>query len=278
VLCAGTDCYADTDNHFAPIFVDLETLAIRGFDWEPYSWRVGGSYYRGSDPAHFGHLKMGRSNRSQHWDKTGKYSEKWYSEIHRSQLHIVDEYGKIVGTVPIGGTGEGVDHPYWRGGRYEVATHSGRFDTAPHWRGTIMCAEPIDCDPKLWASPKDIPGAKRVELTRKFTRPDVCHMSWHVDGVHVACDTEGWAGRGTPCLQGPSAFLYLGTVVENGQEDPYLVAQYLLHPRSSWNSAFTENCQELAPDLKTIFFNSDWTNKHGQPQVFAARGFTFPKG
>jgi hypothetical protein len=229
---------------------------------------------------------MGRANRSQHWDENGKYSEKWYSDIHRSQLHIVDEGGTIVGTVPVGGEGECVDHPCWRGGRYEVATHSGRFDTAPHWRGTIMSCVPVDCDPALWASPRDIPGARRVELTRKFTRPDVCHQSWHLDGVHGVFDTEGWAGRGTPCLQGPSAFLYLGTVIESGndgssseasaKEEPHIVTKYLLHPRSSWNGAFTENCQEISPDLKTVCFNSDWTGTIGQPQVFAARGFAFP--
>ena len=159
-----------------------------------------------------------------------------------------------------------------------MVTHAGRLDTAPHWRGTIMCTEPIVCDPALWGNPKDIPGARRVELTRKFTRPDVCHQSWHLDGCHGVFDTEGWAGRGTPCLQGPSAFLYLGTVVENGKEDPYIVTKYLLHPRSSWNGAFTENCQALSPDRKTVFFNSDWTSTFGEPQVFAVRGFTFPEG
>jgi hypothetical protein len=188
----------------------------------------------------------------------------------------VDEFGKKLAIIPLGGDKETADHTYWQGGRYAVASHSGRFDTAPHWRGTIMHAEPIACDPSLWAQPARIPGARRVELTRAFTRPDVCHMSWHQDGTHVVCDTEGWAGRGTPCLQGPAAFLYLGTVVENRGEDPYIVTKYLLHPRSSWNGAFTENCPELSPDLKTVCFNSDWTGQIGQPQVFAARGFAFP--
>ena len=65
-------------------------------------------------------------------------------------------------------------------------------------------------------------------------------------------------------------------MIENGSEDPYVETKYLLHPRNSWNHAFTENCQELAPDLKTIFFSSDWCCKLGSSQVFAARGFTFP--
>jgi hypothetical protein len=279
VLCTGFTFHTDNgDAHCAPVFIDLETLGIHGFDWEPYSWRVGGTYFPGADPAHRGHLLMGRNNRSQHWDKDGKYSEKWYSEVHRLQLFIVDEAGAIVGILPVGGPKESVDHSCWRGGRYEVATHAGRLDTAPHWRGTIMSCEPISCDPALWADPARIPGARRAELTRKFTRPDVCHQSWHVDGIHGAFDTEGWAGRSTPCLQGPAAFLYLGTVVENGAEGPYIETKYLLHPRSSWNGAFTENCQQVSPDLRTVFFNSDWTGKFGEPQVFAVRGFTFPQG
>lgn len=279
ILCTGFNFRTDSGApHFAPVFINLDTLAIHGFEWEPYSWRVGGSYYRGADPARRGHLLMGRANRSQHWDKDGAYSEKWYSDVHRSQLFVVDEGGAIRGIVPVGGPKEAVDHSSWRGGRYEVATHSGRLDTAPHWRGTIMCTAPLVCDLALWAEPALIPGARRVELTRRFTRPDVCHQSWHVDGTHGVFDTEGWAGRGSPCLQGPSAFLYLGTVVENGAEDPFIVTKHLLHPRSSWNGAFTENCQALSPDLKTVFFNSDWTGKFGEPQVFAVRGFTFPTG
>lgn len=113
----------------------VETLAIRGFEWEPYSWRVGGTYFPGNNPAHRGHLLMGRNNRSQHWDTDGTYSE-----------------------------------------------------------------------------------------------------------------------------------------------DPYIVTQHLVHPRSSWNGAFTENCQQVSPDLRTVFFNSDWTGTFGAPQVFAVRGFTFPEG
>ena len=65
-------------------------------------------------------------------------------------------------------------------------------------------------------------------------------------------------------------------MVESDNEDPHIVTKYLLHPRSSWSGANTENCPVLSPDLKTVFFNSDWTCKFGQPQVFAVRGFTMP--
>jgi hypothetical protein len=188
----------------------------------------------------------------------------------------VTEQGSIVATVPIGGPGEGVDHPMWRGGTCDVVVHSGDFNSAPHWRGTIRTAQPVACAPEHYQKGRFIPGGRSIDLTRHFIRPDVCHQSWHVDGLHGVFDTEGWHGRGTPCLQGPSAFLYLGTVVRRDREDPFLITKYLLHPRSSWASAWTENCPVLSPDMKTVFFNSDWTCRLGCPQLFAARGFEFP--
>jgi len=277
-ICTGFNFVgADGKDHFAPVCVDLETLAVHGFDWEPYSWRVGGTYFRGTDPAHRTHLLMGRCNRSQHWDAQGKYSEVWYSEVHRSALHIVSEEGEIIGTVPIGGEGEGVDHPYWRGGCYEVVTHSSDTNSAPFWRGAILCGEPIACAEADRLRGKEIPGARRFDLTRRIRRPDVCHMSWHVSGLYGAFDTEGWYGRGTQNPHGAVAYLYLGAIAHPPGEEPVLVPKYLLHPRSSWNSAFTENCQELSPDLKTVFFNSDFLSDFGKPQLFCVRGFTFPE-
>ena len=157
-----------------------------------------------------------------------------------------------------------------------LIVHSGDFNSAPHLRICIRTAAPVPCPPEDWQKGREIPGGHSVDLTRHFTRPDVCHQSWHVDGIHGAFDTEGWAGRGTECLQGPSAFLYLGTVIEPANEDPYIVTKYLLHPRSSWIWAGVENCQELSPDLRHLFFNSDWTCVVGRPQLFVARGFSFP--
>jgi len=71
----------DGENHFSPVLVNPETGAIRGFEWEPYSWRVGGTYFPGTDPAHLKHIFMCRCHRSQHWDEKGTYSEKWYSDV-----------------------------------------------------------------------------------------------------------------------------------------------------------------------------------------------------
>lgn len=277
-VCTGFNFVGDDgEDHFAPVFIDLESLEIHGFDWEPYSWRVGGVYFRGDDPEHLADLLMCKCWQRQHWDENGNYTQQWYSDIHQASMHVVTEEGEIVATVPVGGEGEGVDHPMWRGGKYEVVIHSGDFNSAAHWRGVVRAAIPVPCAPEHYQMGRFIPGGRSVDLTRRFSRPDVCHQSWHVDGIHAVFDTEGWHGRSTPCLQGPAAFLYLGTVVGNGGEDPYLITKYLLHPRSSWNSAWTENCPMLSPDLKTVFFTSDWTCRHGVPQVFAARGFEFPE-
>lgn len=277
ILVGANFAGPDGADHFAPFYVNLDTLHVHAFDWEPYSWRVGGAYFPGPNPAHLTHALFGRANRSQHWDEKGQYTERWYSETHRASVHVVDEQGSIVGTVPIGGKGEGVDHPGWRGGRYEVVTHTSDTTTAPHWRGVILCAEPVACAPADRDLGKDIPGPKRrFELTRKIRRPDVCHHSWSLSGKHMVADTEGWQGRGTPCPQGPAAYLYLGTVIEPENEDPYLVPKYLLHPRSSWNGAYTENVPVLSPDGRTVVFLSDWLGKVGTPQLFAVRGFEFP--
>jgi hypothetical protein len=284
--------FADDDNedHFAPVIIDLESFAIHGFEWEPYSWRVGGRYFRGDEPAHLDHILMSRNLRSQAW-KDGKGFEEYYSvaggEIVKlpdgkghtgGALHVVTEEGQIVGTVPIGKHDmEGLDHPCWRGGRYEVVAHSQDFVSAPHLRITIRSAVPVDCAPEYYYEGKQIPGGHSIDLTRNYTRPDVCHQSWHMDGLHAVFDTEGWAGRGTDGLQGPSAFLYLGKVIEPGGDDPYIVTKYILHPRSSWNWAGVENCPELSPDLSHVFFNSDWTCIVGRSQLFVARGFSFPE-
>jgi len=275
-VCTGFNFVGDdNEDHFAPVIINLETLGIHGFTWEPYSWRVGGTYFRGDAQEHQNHLFFIKSWRSQRW-ADGKYFEKLYSDIAQASMHVISEQGEILATVPIGGEGQGVDHPMWRGGLYEVVVHSGDFISSPHWRGTIRTARPVPCDPEHYQKGREIPGGDSVDLTRKFTRPDVCHQSWHVDGIHGVFDTEGWHGRGTPCLQGPSAFLYLGTVVEGEDGDPQILTRYLVHPRSSWSWAWTENCPELSPDLKTVIFNSDWTCKLGVPQVFLARGFGFP--
>lgn len=82
-------------------------------------------------------------------------------------------------------------------------------------------------------------------------------------------DTEGWHGLGH------SSFLWLGTVVEDAGDAPYVVPKFLLNPRSSWTgNHWTEIQPAMGPDGKTMFFNSDRLCRTGHPRVFAARGVT----
>ena len=277
-LAASCSFYTDNDPQYGTIVVDLETMRVSGFQFEAYNWRPNGLYYRGDDPRYLDHMMMCKSHHRSGVDTQGK----WYSQPEPDYpgwptLHIVTDAGRWVAAVPIGDEGEGVDHPTWRGGRYEIVTHTSSLTTAPHWRGIMLCAEPIACAAPGRLKGARIPGARRFELTRRIVRPDECHHSWDQSGTRVVADTEGWAGRGTSVPLGPSAHLWIGTVMGNGGEDPYVVPKFLLNPRSSWTGNYwTEIQPAMSPDCKTIFFNSDWLGKTGHPQVFAVRGFSFP--
>lgn len=262
--------YTDSDPLFSSLIVDLETGSVRGFQFEPYNWRPFGTYYRGSNPQFFHHLLFGHS----HW-RSGPQAAtgKWYAEraddISRVTLHILSDEGVPLSVVPIGDEGEGVDHACWRGGQYEVVTHTSSTKTAPHWRGIMLSAAPVACAPDHRYLGARIPGARRVELTRTITRPDLCHHSWDSTGNKVVCDTEGWHNNG------PTSYLWIGTVREG--HEPYIVPKYLLHPQSSWTGSYwTESQPALSPDCRTVFFNSDYLCKPGHPQLFCARGFQFP--
>lgn len=277
-ICASCSFFTDDDPLYATLIVDLEKCGVRGFVFEPYNWRPVGDYYRGDDASKVDHLLMGRSHQRSGMDVHGKwYSQKEPTWTGRGTLHVVTDEGAQVATLPLGGPGEGVDHPSWRGGRWEVTTHSSRTDTAAHWRGTIMCAEPIACAEADQFKGAAIPGARRFELTRKLIRPENCHYAWDQSGTHLVADTEGWAGRNTAVPLGPAAYLWLGTVVEDGGEDPYIKPKFLLNPKSSWTGDYwTEVQPAMSPDRETIFFNSDWLCRTGHPQLFAVRGHTFP--
>ncbi len=271
----STSCsfYADNDPAYASLIVDLEKLTVRGFQFEKYNWRPFGTYYRGDDPRYFRHLLFCHSHWHSGMGTDGKWYQKKSDDVPRVTMHILTDEGQPVAVVPIGKDGEGVDHPCWRGGAYEVVTHTGNFTSTPYWRGTLLSAAPLACQTEDQYRGALIPGARRVELTRYLRRPDVCHHSWDASGTHVVCDSEGWHHRGL------SAYLWLGTVVTGADGAPALVAKHLLHPLSHWSGSYWTECQPaLAPDLKTVFFNTDFCAKDGHPQLVAVRGFTFPAG
>lgn len=272
-LAASCSFFGDSDRQFGTFVVDLETMRAHGFWLEPPNWRPNGLYYRGDDPRFLDHMLVVAGSGITAGGKWHPHPD----NLGRGTLHIVTGEGRRVATVPIGDEGEGVDHPAWRGGRYEIVTHTSSSNTAPHWRGIMLCAEPIACPESEMLNGARIPGARRFELTRKVVRPDTCHHSWDPSGTRVVADTEGWHGRGTPVPMGPSSFLWIGTVIEDAGEDPYVVPKFLLNPRSSWTGNYwTEIQPAMSPDCRTILFNSDWLGRIGHPQVFAVRGFTFP--
>lgn len=277
-LCASCSFYTDTDPLFATLIVDMEAFTARTFIFDPYNWRPVGDYYRGDDPRYLNHMLMGKTHMRSGCDVNGKwYQEKDPDYPGFGTLHVVTDEGEQMATIPIGDKGEGVDHPSWRGGKYEIVTHTSSFTTAPFWRGIMLCAEPIACAKEDETKGARIPGARRFELTRKIKRPDECHHAWDQSGTCVVADSEGWAGRGAPVPMGPAAYMWIGAVREPDSEDPYVVTKHLLSPRSSWSGNYwTEVQPAMSPDCQTIFFNSDWLCKTGHPQLFAVKGFTFP--
>jgi hypothetical protein len=269
----STSCsfYTDTDPMFSSLIVDLERMTIRGFQFEKYNWRPFGTFYRGTDPRFVRHLLFCHSHYRSGTDVHGKWYAEKADDIPRCTLHVLTDEGEQVGVIPIGDEGEGVDHACWRGGLYEVVTHTSSFKTAPHWRGIILSAPPVACAAEDQYKGARTPGAQRVELTRHIRRPDLCHHSWDASGTRVVCDTEGWHNNGL------SSYLWLGTVKPGSDGLPAVVPKYLIHPQSSWTGSYWTQCQPaLSPDCRTVFVNSDFCCKSGHPQLFAIRGFTFP--
>ncbi len=258
----------DERGYYAPIFIDLDTFKIWGFDWEWYCWRVGGSYYMGSDPDKSHHLLMSKFHRDQFVsDGPG-----WKDDIHRVTMHVVNDQGEMIGTIPMGGEGEGVDHAGWRGGRYEVVMHSVLIQPNTHFRMGIVGATPVACPPEQVYDGNKIVGGQRYEMTRKIFRPECCHMSWNMAGNHLVSNTEGYDKL-------YNTYLWLGTVMEKDGNDPEIIPKHLLHTKTSWTqyNYWCVDSPALSPDERTVFFNSDYLSKPGHPQLCCVRGFSFPK-
>ena len=271
----STSCsfYTDTDPAFASLIVDLERMTIRGFEFERYNWRPFGVYYRGDDSSYFHHLLFCHSHWHSGLDVNGKWYAKKADDVLRCTLHVLTDEGQQVGVVPIGDDGEGVDHATWRGGLYEVVTHTSSTSTARHWRGIILSAAPVACSAADQYKGARIPGASRVELTRFIRRPDLCHHSWEASGTRVVCVTEGWHNDGI------SSYLWLGSVAPGPDGQPRVIPKFLINPKSSWTGSYWTQAQPaMSPDCRTIFVNSDFCCKAGHPQLFAIRGFEFPGG
>ncbi len=194
--------------------------------------------------------------------------------------YLVDEAGATRYAYPVGRDRprQNVSHWAWFGGSLSKVFHCDAFDTAPHWRGAIMLAEPLPADDVTRHLGRRMPGSRQIELTRRIKRPDVYHICAGWDGQHLLCDTIA-LGYGDE--NAPTRYLYGATVLQDS-DGPYIEPKYLLNPYSSWSPYWCECLPCFTPDKKWILFNSDYPGVNGYkggrhtPQFFAARGFVFP--
>ncbi|MDP7251583.1 MAG: hypothetical protein QGF00_18390 [Planctomycetota bacterium] len=191
-------------------------------------------------------------------------------------LYLIDESGTVKMAYPVGRDRPRQNTSHWDffGRTLAAVFHTDTFDTAPHYRGCIMYAEPLPCNPETQHLGRHMPGGRQIDMTRHVVRPDVCHLRTDGDGTHMVCDTIGYH-------DGMESYVYTGTI-NHDEEGPYLVPAFLVHPKSSWKPYWCECIPAFSPDRQWVVFNSDYPGVQGYggerhvPQVFAARGYTFP--
>ncbi len=187
--------------------------------------------------------------------------------------YLVDESGAVRYAYPVGRDRprQNASHWAWFGRSLAKVFHVDAFDTAPHWRGAIMLAEPVPADDATRHLGRHLPGGRQVELTRHIARPDVCHLCVAPDAQAMVCDTIGYGDNGL------EAYLYTATL-DHDADGPFIQPHYLLHPKSSWKPYWCECMPCMTPDKRWILFNSDYPGVNGYrgqrhtSQVFALRG------
>lgn len=190
--------------------------------------------------------------------------------------YLVDEAGDTRYAYPVGRDRprQNVSHWAWFGTSLSKVFHCDAFDTAPHWRGAIMLADPVPADDTLRHLGRQIPGGCQIELTRHIIRPDVCHLCVSADASTMVCDTIGYGGNGI------ESYLYTATL-DKDASGPFVRPRYLLHPKSSWKPYWCETLPCMTPDKGWIFFNSDYPGVNGYKgarhisQIFAVRGMAW---
>ena len=191
--------------------------------------------------------------------------------------YLIDESGTVKMAYPVGRDRprQGISHWDFFGPTLANIVHTDTFDTAPHYRGCIMYAEPQPCTPETQHLGRHLPGGGQVDMTRYVTRPDVCHLRTDTTGAYMVCDTIGYH-------DGMESYVYIGSVRQD-EEGPYLLPAFLVHPKSSWKPYWCECIPSFSPDRQWVVFNSDYPGVQGYggvrhtPQVFVARGFAFPE-
>lgn len=194
-----------------------------------------------------------------------------------SAQYLIDETGAVKMAYPVGRDRprQNISHWDFFGPTLAKVIHTDTFDTAPHYRGCIMYAEPQPCTPETQHLGRHLPGGGQVDMTRYVTRPDVCHLRTDTTGAYMVCDTIGYH-------DGMESYVYIGSVRQD-EEGPHLLPAFLVHPKSSWKPYWCECIPSFSPDRQWVVFNSDYPGVQGYggarhtPQVFVARGFAFPE-
>jgi hypothetical protein len=255
---------------------DAEKMEVRtAFETGPRNWNNKSQYAPCRGPQGEYLIALNDSY-SQAWtDETGTWRcEKTPDAEPGNAGYLVDENGLTRYAYPVGRDRprQNVSHWAWFGASLAKVFHCDAFDTAPHWRGAIMLAEPVPADDTTRHLGRHIPGGRQIELTRHITRPDVCHLCVSADAM--VCDTIGYGGNGI------ESYLYTATL-DNDADGPFVRPRYLLHPKSSWQPYWCETLPCMTPDKGWIFFNSDYPGVNGYrgarhtPQLFVIKGMAW---
>ena len=191
----------------------------------------------------------------------------------------IDAQGNMVGRVAVAGTGadihvirddgtdfrsmpwgrDGVEscqgHQAWRG-RMTSAVSSMSAMAADGSRPLIE-AWPAEVTEKNAHDGRNIPGARRNDLSRNISGPQFTHFAFDPTGTKFVsdlwCDQDG---------------LVIGTIPD--EPDAALTTRFLMYHKSSFTSAQAHPHPFLSPDGCRAFFNSD---EPGRPHVWMVEGF-----
>jgi len=257
---------------------DMEKLALHTvFETGPRNWNNKSQYAPCFGPQGEYLISAGDQDTQAYIDAAGQWhSDPVPGDRGGSTDHLVDEQGTVRYAYPVGRDRphQNISHNAWVGRSLAKVFHCDATDTAPHWRGAIMLAEPVPVDATTQRLGRHVPGGRQLDLTRHITRPDVCHICVSPDASAMVCDTIGYH-------EGQDCYLYTASFAADA-DGPFIQPRYLLHPKSSWKPYWCECMPCFTPNKKWILFNSDYPGVNhykGQRhtgQIFAVKGFELP--
>jgi len=189
-----------------------------------------------------------------------------------ADLHVIRDDGTNWRDIPIGRDGlqycQG--HQQWRGRTGAVLSTMNRYDDQRvHQDNPMLLAWPVPTDETTSHLGFNVPGGSHVEVSRELDLPDhLWHFSSDLSGDHIVVDTIGRdADTGQRIVR-----ILIGTLSPGN--NPLLKVRHLLNPRTSAKGQPSHPHVFFSPDARMVFFNSD---ADGQPQVYMATGYEFPR-